>query len=764
MPSAHPACGRYCRRALTLIGVAALSTIAAAQEPVAPVALLRLQPELGTVTPLRFASVEDFDLPATLRKLAPDELLLVWSEEAFYAPIPKRATGPPGLSAAQPVSLITIEATEDLRDSLPAAFALRLRRADTPRARPLGERIETFSERLLASAGALTMAPCLARGEVWRCACPQGVFDVAVQIGDRVERLWRAVELGAGGATLQLPEQRGLRLAGSIEPADTRVLLLPRMLGADRGQVDRLRARLVTAAADGSFRFTGVRRGPYQLVYEADGLGRKIVDVDLGADTYLDHHTLSSPASVVLALDPPTAYDGTPWSVRLMPAAGGGHATSSLDTAADAQGWVQLGALAAAEYRLMVSDRDGSRWLLDDLAVAGGDELLSVQIPHVEIAGNARAGDQPLAGTLVFGTSVGVRSVRVALEDDGSFGGYLPREGTWSVELAEAPASCRRCGGETAVQLDAVEVETGPSGKAILELRLPDTEVRGEVVEARGEAFEPAAGAWINGVRFPDSNDRPPNELRTVTADDGTFTVRGVDPGPLQLYATGGDGDAQSPFVGVHVAEGVETPPVRLVLRRMTTIAIQLQSPDGAVGGATVTARPVLEETGGGFTTASAYSRADGIAELDVPADVFAFDLLITHPTYASWLGRVQLGAGPSPSPPGVSLVPSGDGATLAVLLPAAVLDDGFWEGGYLSAGGAPFSHRELFVGLRGTVAVDNERILRLSGLSPGPYTYCATYPAVACHELTLAPGTEARIELDTDDTADPEPTGGSLR
>lgn len=709
------------------------------------VTLLRFDDAAGALEVL--GSVPPADVARFAARLPPDDLVLTWSERWWLAParagdLAVRTSPPPLVGAAR----IEIAATDDRgATALPPAFALRLRRVDAPSVVALGRNVRGFSERLASSEGGLTLASCLRRPKkTWLCTGPPGVFNLRLQVGDRMETLWREVDLSEPGQTLHVAGRRGLTLSGHIEPAGARLLLLPRLLGEDRGRVDPLRARLVTASDDGSFRFAGIKRGPYRLVVEAAGRARTIHELDLFTDTRLARQRLPTPTSLTIAMAPPRAFDGAPWDIRLVPRDERGSTSGeAVLTTTDAQGWAALPGLAIGDYRLLVSDRSGSRWLSEDISVTDGDEVLHLHVPFVEVVGQARSGDRALAGTLVFGTSFEVVSVRLEIADDGSFGGFLPREGVWSVELLQDRGRCAPCGAETAVQLDVVEVEIGPSGKAFLDLRLPDTTLRGTVMLAVDHALEPAADARVVAFHRHLTEQRPPNEVRVVSDEDGKFAVRGVQPGELMIFATSEDGDAEAPVVAVQVTEGLEGEPVRLIMHPKATFSLLLSSPAGAVAGAAVTARPVLpgDRT---TSTVNGFSHADGTVTVEVPGNAHSLDLVVAHPAFAIWIGRVRLATSPSP---GISLSPRTEGAHLTLVLPPESAGE-FWDRGYLSAGDASFSHRELFYFIREHVAIESGPTLHIADLTPGNYAYCWTTPAVTCRDLALHPGSETRIEL----------------
>ena len=77
-------------------------------------------------------------------------------------------------------------------------------------------------------------------------------------------------------------------------------------------------------------------------------------------------------------------------------------------------------------------------------------------------------------------------------DDEGRFHGILPREGPWKIEVQAA---------EPAFSTSArAEVDAGRSGKATLDIRLPDTRIFGRVVDEQGK---PVARADVIPAGFP---------------------------------------------------------------------------------------------------------------------------------------------------------------------------------------------------------------------------------------------------------------------
>jgi hypothetical protein len=139
-------------------------------------------------------------------------------------------------------------------------------------------------------------------------------------------------------------------------------------------------------------------------------------------------------------------------------------------------------------------------------------------------------------------------------DEDGEFEGALPHEGRYAVEVEAEGARVRR-------RFDGVAVRADESGRARLELELPDVEVKGRVV---GEDGEPVSGALVIARQAAE------NIPATVASDgDGRFVLRGIAEGRtlLSARATQAGRSLHSDSQTVEVRSGTPAPPAVLVLR-----------------------------------------------------------------------------------------------------------------------------------------------------------------------------------------------------
>ena len=166
--------------------------------------------------------------------------------------------------------------------------------------------------------------------------------------------------------------------------------------------------------------------------------------------------------------------------------------------------------MVAGDYLLFIEDSGGSRWLDKPLQV-DGDQTLTLDLQLVAVKGTASRGDDPFVGKLIFGGLYGTRTITFTTDEDGHFAGFLPKEGKWEVEISTKDLGCAPCDGTGgSLRIPPVEVHKGPSGKALLDIEIPDTKLAGRVVVEEttpdGETIRRLQpGATVVVVRTPDS-------------------------------------------------------------------------------------------------------------------------------------------------------------------------------------------------------------------------------------------------------------------
>lgn len=342
-------------------------------------------------------------------------------------------------------------------------------------------------------------------GRSWSCPRPAGDVDLRFDLARHAPAfVWHTSEPGrSAGSPIEIPLERGAGVEAWVEASEGEASLTPSGRRWDVSDARRaFAAYQVDIGADGHLRFEGVAPGTYDLAIETAGSGdtNRRIRVDPGQTrVVLGEIELNHAERAEILIDPPTDGWGEPWQISLSGPKGGHRNQEVLRPAVDLTGYALVESLTPGLYHVIVRDSRSSTWYLASHNL--GEEPLTLSIPHVPVRGRVHAGDTPIPGTLVFGTTQGATSIRLDTDEDGRFEGYLPNEGTWEVEISEGQSECGACGDLLAVGLlPPIDVEVGPSGKAILDLALPDTEISGRVYIQDGAERVPVDGAQVLGL------------------------------------------------------------------------------------------------------------------------------------------------------------------------------------------------------------------------------------------------------------------------
>jgi len=557
-------------------------------------------------------------------------------------------------------------------------------------------------------------------GNHYSCAVPAGQLSVRVELPPfGASFIWNLVVGGAGKvpATLALPV--GVALSGEVSDADATASLYPRGLEDLHGAVTF--AKWATEPSrGGEVRFENVAPGPY--VYRIDGRSgtsdQAMVVVPRGAsEVRLPELSLPTVATLNFQVSPAADGDGLPWAIRLLPRPTNSHTKDTLSTETDPTGWQSISGVIAGDYLLLVEDSGGSIWLTEQVQVED-DRTLVLDLPRVAVAGRVHRGEGPFVGTLLFGGAHGTRRLTFATDEEGRFTGYLPDEGWWEVEIASEELGCAPCDGtKGSLRIPPVEVAVGPSGKALLDIEIPNTRLKGRVVMVEtspdGETTrrpQPGATVFITRVSGP---PKERGRQAQIWSDDGDFDLVGLEPGEVYVGAMLADPPCESDWVEVEVQEDVEpASPLELVLQRKTHLLVELASANGAVGGATVVA---IVPDG---KSARGVSGVDGVASLELPPKKTG-TLVVNAPGYGLVLEGFQVPAGSL----GGQAVPvplvEGSGSLALIDIPYDV----FSEGSLISERGGilPLS---MLASLAPDLVSFGESIT-IAGLAPGAYQLC---------------------------------------
>lgn len=506
---------------------------------------------------------------------------------------------------------------------------------------------------------------------------------------------------------------------GEVSDGEATASLLPRGLDDLAGSIDFAK-RSTEPSRGGEVRFENVAPGAY--VYRIDGRSgtsdqAMVVVPRSASEIRLPELALPKIARLNIQVSPTADGDGLPWALRLLPRATNTHTKDTVSTETDPTGWQSISGVVAGDYLLLVEDSRGSVWLTEQVRVED-DRTLVLDLPRVEIVGRASRGEEPFVGKLIFGGVHGSRKLTFASDEDGHFTGYLPDEGLWEVEIASEELGCAPCDGtEGSLRIPPVEVAVGPSGKALLDIEIPNTRLTGRVVMVEttpdGEAVRrPQPGATVFVTRVSGSPKERGRQAQ-IWSDDGDFDLVGLEPGEVYVGAMLADPPCESEWVEVEIEEGAEpSSPLELVLQQKTHLLVELASATGPVGGATVIA---IVPDG---KSARGVSRVDGTVTLELPPGKTG-TLLVAAPGYGLVLEAFQVPAG-SVAPQAV-LVPLVEGSGSLALF--EIPYDVFNQGSLISEHGG-------IVALRLLASLAPERVsfgdaITIANLAPGPYQLC---------------------------------------
>jgi hypothetical protein len=559
---------------------------------------------------------------------------------------------------------------------------------------------------------------CPVKEDVLRCELPVGTMDLQLLAeGFIKEFLWdirvkpsKLVDLG------EVDLRRGSSVRGWLTtedglPASGATLdLMPRIAGQERDAKVRARVETLTLSAAsnhrGFFQFDAVPFGDYVITAEKDHFGesRGTVRVLSGKVTEISDPPLilQSPQTLQVFLDPPTLPDGERWTARLLRLDTSGNAIGVVQEAdVPAGGIWEVDEVPVGDYFLLVGSPSGEQWFDQLLKVEPGIPPIFVTVPIVEIEGSVTFGDEPLPARLWFGGKRGRTRVTLSSDREGRFAGLLPRSGRWKVEIEATEPAIRR-------DLQ-VEVSEGEE----IELTVPDTSVRGMVVDESGRGVGRAI------VRVT-SQSLPGMTTDLRPDDEGHFEAIGLPSGPATFVAE--DSDRYSDQQELVLAEGDSLSGVRLVLRPVVRVSGRVVSEDGhGVVGARIKAvalevlnRPVF----------MVLSDAEGSFSLELPAATRNVILNVGTPGFGFRIFSVPL---PSDDQPLVIPVAS-DAGTLVVDLPeeldrtswdapqVAILHDGGYAGLYFLQDWARF---------QGSGAAEPEQRFVVPSMEPGEYVAC---------------------------------------
>jgi hypothetical protein len=371
----------------------------------------------------------------------------------------------------------------------------------------------------------------------WRCPLPAGRrLHLRVTLESFAPLYFWHLQAADGQVVDAGPARliAGASVSGRVEterrrPLAKATVTLTPITAADNPAPER-NARMLHAQtnADGVFQFTGVPLGTYRLSSAFSGRSDALldrIDVDREEEILVGKPVVQSPlATLQLTVTPPVSARQQRWTVALLrPGPRIGEVARVAEGSVGADGVWTRDKLHAATYLLRVFDGDGSEVAQQSIVLHGGEERLLVAVSTIEVRGRILAGDDGVAGELVFDHLSG-RRVRTRSDGDGLFSVSFPIAGHWS-------ASAILSG--TRLTLGDVTI-TSPHDRE-LELRVAGGRVKGKVVTERGEGRRAAVRARKDG-RVAAS---------TMADEKGAYELFGLEPASYSFEA-----EAEEEFAG----------------------------------------------------------------------------------------------------------------------------------------------------------------------------------------------------------------------
>jgi hypothetical protein len=438
---------------------------------------------------------------------------------------------------------------------------------------------------------------CPVEKQSWRCSVPAGVMDLRMQAAGFIPRyLWGVrVETGETLRPGRLDLRHGSAVLGWIVTADgtqlgtgAEVSLRPRGVQGVRGQGQQQRLEELTFKAPvnprGFFQMEGVPPGAYILEARHEKFAPAMTSVKVvpGEVTEIANPplVLELPKVVEVYVDPPTDPSGQPWTVKLQKL---DHDSSTLTPVAEGTfaldgSWRKPG-IPPGRYLLRIGLKGGETWWLDKIEVTENLSPVQVRLDLVDVKGSVQLGDKPLPAKLWFGGRFGAVRIEAQADEKGNFKALLPKAGEWVVHVESEDPPVQR-------EFPKLQVKPKPGTHvAELALRLPDTVLRGRVIDDKGE---PIAKAIVTALAYGAVRE---DEVQTRTDEAGRFEFRGLLPGTTLVEADAGQDRFADPIT-VNIPEEKDSPSIVLIARPELRLAGTVVSTAGPVAGARVKAAP----------------------------------------------------------------------------------------------------------------------------------------------------------------------------
>ncbi|MEA2602581.1 MAG: hypothetical protein QOF89_3573 [Acidobacteriota bacterium] len=433
--------------------------------------------------------------------------------------------------------------------------------------------------------------------QTWRCVVPAGSLDLRIQSPGFIPRYLWGARIEAGGTLRpgRLDLRRGSAVLGWIVTANgtplgngAEVSLRPRGGQGVRGEGQRQRLEELNFKAAvnprGFFQMDGVPPGAYILEarHERFAPATTSVKVVPGEVTEVANPPLilELPKVLEVYVDPATDPSGQPWTAKLQKLDRDSSVLTPVAEGAIALdgSWRKPG-IPPGRYLLRIGLKSGETWWLDQIELTENPAPVQVRLDFVDVKGSVHLGKKPLPAKLWFGGQFGAVRMEAQADEKGKFKALLPKSGEWVVHVESEDPPVQR-------EIPKVKIEPKPGTHvAELDLRLPDTILRGRVVDEKGEPIGKAiVTALSNGAVREDG-------VQARTDEAGHFEFRGLLPGTTLVEADAGQDRFAHP-VAVDVPEEKDSPSIVLIARPQLRLSGTVVSSAGPVAGARIKAAP----------------------------------------------------------------------------------------------------------------------------------------------------------------------------
>jgi hypothetical protein len=218
---------------------------------------------------------------------------------------------------------------------------------------------------------------------------------------------------------------------------------------------------------------------------------------------------------------------------------------------------------------------------MEHVQIESNPAPIQVRMKVVRVKGTVRLGGETLAARVYFGGKFGAVRIEATADEKGSFEAMLPKEGQWLVHVASDDPPVER-------EIPRVRVEPKPgTDQAVVDLELPNTVLRGEVIVAATGA--PVPNAIVTAMSTGEIRE---SSVQVRADQEGRFELRGLLAGPTLAEAKGGADLVADPVV-VDIRPEKESLPIVLRAEPRLKVSGTVVSSAGPVGGARVKAMPV---------------------------------------------------------------------------------------------------------------------------------------------------------------------------